>query len=280
MGVGGHGQRQASRAGPRAALNMKNWVRRAERLVADTPIEPLAKWAWKRAHAVGRPRVRQSLRYDSQARKVLKRVLRPDANCVDIGAHQGSFLKHFLSLSPDGTHFAFEPLPELATQIERRFPSVNVHALALSDGAGERAFCHVMGDPGQSGFERMNHVSTDARVEWIRVPTARLDDVLPPGLPIAFIKIDVEGAQYEVLKGAGETITSSHPYIVFEHGALARESYGTTSEVMYDLLVGEYGLRLSLMRSWLAEGPPLGRTEFVGHVGHHATSHFTFLAHR
>jgi hypothetical protein len=49
---------------------------------------------------------------------ILAAALRPDSNCIDIGAHGGDVLADMLRLAPHGRHVAFEPLP--ATSARRR----------------------------------------------------------------------------------------------------------------------------------------------------------------
>jgi len=258
---------------------MKSLVRLAERILSNTPLEQPAKWLWSELSSIGHPRARQSLQYDRETVAVLKRVVQPDSNCVDVGCHRGSLMRTIIHEAPRGTHFGFEPIPDLARDLQRRFPTVNIKAMALSDHAGEAQFCHVADNPGLSGFRRMGHVRADAEVQQITVAVDRLDQVLPAGLAIRFIKIDVEGAQLEVLRGAVRTLTQNRPFVVFEHGALAREGYGTTSEMVYDLLVSQCGLKISLMSHWLAGKGTLSREEFSGQVGTHAGSQFCFLAH-
>ena len=79
---------------------------------------------------------------------------------------------------------------------------------------------------------------------------------------ISLIKIDVEGGELGVLKGARNLINRCKPVVVFEHGLGAADVYGTKPEQVYDLLSGEYGMQVSLMKNWLMNKPSLEKTEF------------------
>lgn len=258
---------------------MGKFVDAVARLVADTPFETVAHWTWSQINGIGRPRARQSARYDRQTQQIMGKVLKRSSNCVDVGCHKGSVLIGMLRNAPAGQHFAFEPIPDLADRLRQRFPTVRVHQLALSDAAGSATFQHIESEPGYSGFRRMGYVPDSAVVKQIEVRVDTLDHVLPPDLPITLIKIDVEGAQLQVLKGATETIRRNKPFIVFEHGKSAEEAYGIRSEQVFDFLTGDCGLRVSLLDAWLNGRPPLDRTGFAGSVGHFAGSEFVFLAH-
>ena len=163
-------------------------------------------------------------------------------NCIDVGCHEGGFLADVLRLAPEGTHFAFEPIPHLHTSLVDRFPEVTVLRLALSDAAGNTSFVHVRDLPGYSGLRRRTYPGRQT-IEEIEVTTARLDDVLPPGYAPALIKIDVEGAEELVLRGARETLRKHRPTVLFEHGLGAADHYGTTPEVVHGLL-SDAGLRI------------------------------------
>jgi FkbM family methyltransferase len=256
-----------------------NWIHRVERLLEGTRLEPLARRVYQEVHSIGRPRSRQSLRYDRHTAEIMTRALSPASNCVDVGAHRGSILEHIVRIAPEGRHFAFEPLPELADRLARRFPQVRVHQVAVSDSRGETSFYHVVDQPGYSGLRRLGKIPGSSTVREIKVRAEPLDDLLPADLPIAFLKVDVEGAQLQVLRGAEHTIERWKPLIVFEHGMSALMAYGTSSEMIWQLLVGQYHLRISLLADWLDRKPPLTAPEFDSRVGFHPGSEFCFLAH-
>ena len=50
----------------------------------------------------------------------------------------------------------------------------------------------------------------------LHVPVIRLDDRFGPHEPIAFIKIDVEGAEHAALRGAERILTEQRPVLLFE----------------------------------------------------------------
>jgi FkbM family methyltransferase len=216
--------------------------------------------------ALGAPSAPENAVYDAQTVAVMRRCLRRDSNCIDVGCHEARVLAHILAIAPDGTHFAFEPLPSLAGRLRDRFearhPKLHIAEIALSDETGESSFQHVVSHPGYSGLRPRRYDLPDVRVEEIRVRTDRLDHLVPVNLRVDFVKIDVEGGELGVLLGAAETLRRHKPIVVFEHGLGAADHYGSTPEEVWDLLA-DCGLGASLMERWLRGEGPLGRKEFV-----------------
>lgn len=195
--------------------------------------------------------------------KILHRILTEKSNCIDIGCNTGDFLASILELSPFGHHYAFEPIPRLADRLRKRFPNTNIMETALSDSEGEANFWYVVNSPALSSLKKdvWSHHIPDALTESISVKTQKLDNVLPTDLKIDFIKIDVEGVEYSVLKGSQETIKKYQPYIIFEHGP---DDNGQRHDgKIYDLLVNECGLKLFELKIWLDDSTPLTKSEFV-----------------
>jgi FkbM family methyltransferase len=239
---------------------------------------PGARWAcrrWRRLLGPAGPEGRNE-RYDAQTAAVMARALRRDSVCVDGGAHRGSLLRQMLRHAPAGRHHAFEPLPHLARRLRARFPGVVVHQQALAEVSGESAFTFVANDPGYSGLRRRNYDRPGRVTRELRVATCRLDDALPPGCPVALIKLDLEGGEYHALRGARETVRRCRPLVIFEFGMGAADFYGVTPDLMWDLVVGELALALTTMARWLAGAAPLSRADFrAAYLGH---SDFYFLA--
>jgi FkbM family methyltransferase len=201
--------------------------------------------------------------YDIQTIEVMKRVLKRDSNCVDVGCHKGDILRAILNVAPDGTHYAFEPIPILFDALKVEFPSVHTLNIALSDVKGRASFQYVTSNPGYSGLKRRQYDREDETVEEIFTQTAPLDSILPADFHVDFLKIDVEGGELQVLQGAVKTIVRCRPTIVFEHGLGAADYYGVRPEFIYDVLSGDCGMSIFLMESWLFGGMALTRVEFV-----------------
>lgn len=201
-------------------------------------------------------------KYDFQTKQVLRRWLRPDSTCIDVGAHAGHILREMLAAAPQGRHFAFEPVPRFHAHLARKYGTrVTLFDCALSDRDGESEFVWFPERPALSGF-RERKMTAGYRPERIRVRTRRLDDVVPPERKIDLVKIDVEGAELQVLRGAHETLRTSRPVVLFETGPGGADEYGTQPEEVFDLLV-DAGLAVTVMEYWLAGKPPLSRDEFL-----------------
>jgi FkbM family methyltransferase len=191
-------------------------------------------------------------------RALIAAALAHDAHAIDVGAHHGSVLADMVRCAPDGRLIAYEPIPEMAALLRERFPNVEVREVALSDRAGESTFSHIVDLPAYSGLRLRTLPEGTHDVREITVRTERLDDALPSGFAPALIKIDVEGGELAVLRGATETLRRYRPVIVFEHGEGGPEHYGHTSGELHDLLCRECGLRIYDLTG---EGP-FSREEF------------------
>ena len=244
----------------------------AKRIVAGTSMEfPL-----RRLHRRLFWRYSKQTRYDFETCLVMGRVLGNCSNCIDVGCHKGNTLREILRLAANGTHYAFEPIPELYQELLSKFPTVNILNLALSDSRGKAFFYDVVSCTGLSGLKKRN-LEEKHRLSRIQVATDTLDHIVPDDLPIHFIKIDVEGAELLVLRGAIKTIAANKPVIVFEHGLGGADFFDSTPEDIYDLIVGQCGLRISLMQSWLNGEAPLGLREFADQFYQHCN--YYFMAH-
>jgi FkbM family methyltransferase len=167
---------------------------------------------------------------------VLASALRRDSTYVDVGTNRGQLLRDAVRLAPRGRHVAFEPIPELAAEIEHEFPDVECRRLALGAQRGEAQFCHFRDLDGWSGLKRSPEVSdAQGRPEFIAVTVSTLDAELE-GFEPSVVKIDVEGAELDVLRGGRALLSGARPTVILEHVASAAALYGASSGDVWDAL--------------------------------------------
>jgi FkbM family methyltransferase len=250
---------------------------RLKKFIIGSPLEGIARRLYHPFKTAASGSVVVDNAYDEQTFAVMRRCLREDSNCVDVGCSSGDILKEMLRLAPAGTHYAFEPIPEFYQKLISSFPRVKVFDAALSDSVGEVSFQHVTSNPFYSGLKRRRYDRPHEIVEEIRVKTDLLDNIIPEDWPIALIKIDVEGAELQVLRGAVNTIRKSRSVIIFEHGLGAADCYGTTPKQVYSLLTLQCDLQVSLMEDWLKGDGPLSQEGFAAQF--YQGLNFYFMAH-
>jgi FkbM family methyltransferase len=143
--------------------------------------------------------------------------LQPGDRAVDVGANKGAYLYWMrAAVGPGGAVVAFEPQPGLARYLEEvracmGWENVSVRECALSDAAGRRAL-HVPGRENSPGASLEAEVGGSAR----EVDVDTLDHQLEGAGPIRFVKIDVEGHELAVLRGAERTLSAFRPALLFE----------------------------------------------------------------
>lgn len=140
---------------------------------------------------------------------------------VDVGANKGAYLYWLRkAVGSRGKLFAYEPQPRLAQYLRSvcsgmKWRNVSVRQCAISDSAGTQTL-HVPGageSPGASLEDAVLAAST-GRSYQCRVDT--LDSQLEGVGRIAFLKVDVEGHELCVFRGAEKVLGGSAPVILFE----------------------------------------------------------------
>ena len=150
---------------------------------------------------------------------VIRHHLRPGDIVCDIGANKGSFVYWLSNWVGDGRVVAFEPQPDLARALAEvcgaiGLGNVKVEAKAVFSRSGvQDLFLPTGHQPGASLLQRA--VEGD-RFTKLSVPTVALDDYFAANDRVTLLKIDVEGAELEVFKGAERILRQHTPLLVFE----------------------------------------------------------------
>ena len=202
-------------------------------------------------------------KYDFQTIRLLRTCLPKNSNCIDIGANAGHILREIIKATPNGQHIAVEPLPDMFSILKKKYSKkATLYNYALSDKEETAEFYYYKDRPAVSGFKELSKLDKQD-VTKIEVKTKRLDDIVLDKIPIDLIKIDVEGAELMVLRGAINTLQKNRPMVLFECGLGGSDEYNTTPEQVYDLL-STCGLSVSLLEYFLDKKQPLTRDEFCG----------------
>jgi FkbM family methyltransferase len=163
----------------------------------------------------------------------------------DIGANIGEvslFCAHLLG--EDAKVYAFEPMKETYEVLKynidlnkygKRITPFNI---ALSDQNGEADLFAATEVDELGSFEDGLHTlyaTNDRSVLLHKIAMEKMDDKKELPSP-DFIKLDVEGAELHVLRGAADTLKKHHPKILLEFNAETFEAAGYTQNDMLDFL--------------------------------------------
>ncbi len=174
--------------------------------------------------------------FEPRAERTIAGHLGPGMTAIDVGANIGYHtLRMARSVGADGRVIAIEPAPRAVARLRRNlalntFPNVEVVVAALGDHDAELAELQLQSSyplSGRGAAER-----TLARV-------ARLDTlVLERQLNrVDLIKIDVDGQEAKVLRGAGGTLERFRPALFFELTPSVVEAGGDSIEELFASLV-------------------------------------------
>lgn len=178
----------------------------------------------------------------SGERRILDAILKPGDTAVDLGANHGSFsLVAAQLVGPTGFVVAFEPQKRLAELIEQ--------SLVQTAASPYKVFCAACGDriasvefyvpddaSGSAGvFKKFSGATAHKKTS---VTLTTLDDSLRdlPIRRVSFLKIDVEGSEFDLLVGARRTIEQHRPAILLEVNPTTATASGHGVAEVFDLL--------------------------------------------
>ena len=179
--------------------------------------------------------------------RLLIQVLKEGDIFVDAGAHYGYFSLLAASLvGPRGKVIAFEAAPATFEILQKNSVgsgNITAHHLALSDRDTEIVFYEFPNQYAEynaldiAQFEKEGWIGENPPREY-RIQAISLDGFLEKeGLRPTLIKIDVEGAEYQVIQGMQTFLMSANPIIVMEYlsGARSSEVYARSEALLVSL---------------------------------------------
>jgi FkbM family methyltransferase len=169
---------------------------------------------------------------------------------LDVGAHIGLWTQDFLKVVPSARVIAVEPQADLRAVAEARFAGddrVTVLGCALADREGRRTF-HLTGAAVNGSLYEPHPEMSDLygggwRLESTVAVETRTVDAITDGRPVSLLKIDVQGAEHEVLAGATETLKRTSA-VMLEVGFVSQYEGDVTFPALHEWMA-EHDFRLT-----------------------------------
>lgn len=218
------------------ALSRQRGTTVVKRMVLRSPWAGLAGslrdgFALLRA-AYSRPELLGMVSNDQLAGSLVTQLCHAGKIFIDVGAHIGVVTAAVLRQCPAVHVIAIEAVPEKATVLRRRFPAAAVHHCAAGPREGAVSF---FVNRSRSAYSSLGKPVRDGDIREIRVAMRPLD-ALASHQDIDVVKIDVEGAELGVLRGAEQLIAASRPTIMFESGPTHDDGLGYSKEALWQWL--------------------------------------------
>jgi FkbM family methyltransferase len=198
--------------------------------------------------------------FEYRVQRIYESILKEGDIAIDVGAHVG---RHCIPISksvfPNGTVHAFEPLAECRKILENQISQhhrelaniIRIYPYALSDFEGESEFVIAKDALPYSGLKKRTY-DVLTRLEKIPVTVRKIDNLFLDLPSLKYMKIDAEGGEFHVMKGAVGCIQKFRPLVTFEFGENSTREYSVASEdvaqfwienryILYDI----HGNRLS-----------------------------------
>ncbi len=145
--------------------------------------------------------------YELDLLERIRELAPPEGYCIDVGAHVGNHSVYFAGVMKRKV-YAFESNPQILPYLAQNVAPYDVQVFGCALASHAHAFDLVPPPSGNSGMAKADIDGGDAyrasETSWRRA--FALDDFAPVGRGLqpncAVLKIDVEGSEVEVLRGA------------------------------------------------------------------------------
>ena len=143
--------------------------------------------------------------------------LQPNDIFYDIGANIGVYSCLAGSITTEGQVVAFEPHPENIKSLTSNIDRNGINAAILETALSDESDTLVLAEEGSGAGHGEHQITEDSTKNGIRIDVRSLDAVRRgEGLPQPnVLKIDVEGAEYDVIKGGLQTLSANDCRLVY-----------------------------------------------------------------
>ncbi len=207
--------------------------------------------------------------YEPSETRFILSGLAPGDIFLDIGANVGWFtILAADRVGPTGRVHAFEPRAETARLLDRSIGDngfgdrVRLHVTALGAENGESRLLGSETSTNLGGFRLARDAGETFPRMTSEIVTLTALDSLAVEAPVRLIKLDVEGAEPQVLEGARKLIARDRPLILSEIHAPALRHVSGMEPAGYAALIADLGYRIH----FLADGKPGDPIEDAGRL--------------
>jgi FkbM family methyltransferase len=209
--------------------------------------------------------------YPQVTRPIFQRLNSADKVAFDVGANVGIFARYL------SDHFsnvvAVEPITYLCDHLRKSLPSnCRVESVALGASEGEI----VLRIPVDVSGREMPALTTAAHGNSLQfvpnagvvertVPVKKLDHLVSDNMQLAFVKIDVEGFENEVLAGAHNTLLKHRPVFQIEISRAHNPNYESTLARLRDLDYRSFSIQKNGLHSEVEQFIEATATNFTKH---------------
>jgi FkbM family methyltransferase len=175
----------------------------------------------------------------------IDRFLQPGMTFLDVGANEGVYsIFAAKRVGRRGTVWAFEPstreLARLQHNLDLNHLTARIFPLALSDYAGQAEL--TIAEDNHAGQNTLGAFAYEIEAERKDLVEVRpLDDILEtnPLSRLDLMKVDVEGAELRLFRGAVATLRKYRPVLLFEVAENSLRHQGATRQEVLDFLRAE-----------------------------------------
>lgn len=155
---------------------------------------------------------------------------------VDLGAHKGIYAARVFHLAPKADVHCYEPDPHNYACLVRNVPTAHHHQLAVGSTSGTGTLQQVPSNRGLSSTVEGRLGSRGTPTVPVEVPQVSLAQVIEDTGAVDLLKIDVEGAEYDIVLSSDPGVFARVARVVMEYDAVNPSDSSVSARHLSDRL--------------------------------------------